>query len=155
MDAERLFGPGGADRAREYMRRFAASFGIDDMRQPDHIPSTRPALAVAEYARDRDRLHPFRTAAMDAYWRDGRDIEDPDVIRELAATTGLDPEAAVAAMTDRAYLDRIEETRRQSHEAGVSGIPTFFIGDQKVVGCQPYEALARAAEAAGAVRRSS
>ena len=32
-------------------------------------------------------------------------------------------------------------------------VPTFFIGDEEVVGCQPYEVLAAAAERAGAKRR--
>lgn len=131
------------------MRAFAASFGIHDMRQPDHIPNTRAALAVAEVARDEGRLHPFRAAAMDAYWREGRDLEDPAVIRDLARDTGLDPERAAQAMTDRAYQDRIDRTRREAAAEGVTGIPTFFIGDRVVVGCQPYETLADAVERQG------
>lgn len=148
MAAERLFGPGGRERAHQYMRRFAASFGIDRMRQPDHIPNTRAALAVAELARDEGRLDPFRAAAMDAYWRDGRDIELPEVIRDLAGVAGLDPDRAVQAMGDRVYLDRIAQTRREASAAGVTGIPTFFIGDRTIVGCQPYELLAEAVERA-------
>jgi predicted DsbA family dithiol-disulfide isomerase len=36
----------------------------------------------------------------------------------------------------------------------VSGIPTFvFPGGETIVGCQPYEVLAGAAERAGAPRR--
>ena len=131
------------------MRRFAESFGITGMRHSDHIPNTRAALAVAEWARDQNRLDAFRTAAMDAYWRDGRNIEDPAVIRELAEGADLDPDDAVAAMTDRRYLDRIAETRREANAAGVTGIPTFFIGDRVIVGCQPFETLAAAVEAAG------
>ena len=38
---------------------------------------------------------------------------------------------------------------------GVNGIPTFFFEKVRVVGCQPYEALARMAEQAGARRRLS
>jgi predicted DsbA family dithiol-disulfide isomerase len=36
----------------------------------------------------------------------------------------------------------------------VRGIPTFAFGDVQVVGCQPYEALAAAAERAGVKRRA-
>ena len=148
MAAERLFGPGGRERAREYLKSFAASFGIHDMRQPDHIPSTRPALAVAEHARDEGLLDPFRAAAMDAYWREGRDIEDPSVIRALAERVGLDPAPAVAAMVDARYLDRIGRTRMEANAAGVTGIPTVFIGDRTIVGCQPYEVLEAAVRSA-------
>ena len=37
---------------------------------------------------------------------------------------------------------------------GVTGIPTFVIGDRGVVGCQPNDVLARFAESAGARKRS-
>jgi len=37
---------------------------------------------------------------------------------------------------------------------GVTGIPTFVIGDRGVVGCQPYDVLARFAESAGARKRT-
>lgn len=147
MAAERLFGAGGVGRARAYMAEFAASFGIHDMRQPDHIPNTRAALAVAEFARDEGLLDPFRRAAMDGYWRDGRDLEDPAVLRDLARGVALDPDRAVEAATDRDYLDRIGRTRREAGAAGVTGIPTFFIGERVIVGCQPYETLADAVRA--------
>lgn len=138
---------------REYMGQFAERFGITDMTHPDRISNTRRALAVAELARDRSLLDPFRHAAMDAYWRHGQDLEDEAVIRRIAGDVGLDPDDATAALTDPDLLARVDEVRRESIEAGVTGIPTFFIGDEKIVGCQPYEVLARAAEQAGARRR--
>ncbi len=138
---------------REYVRRFAESFGITDMRQPDHLPNTRRVLAVAEHARDRGRLTEFRRAAMAAHWRRGLDLEAEGVIRELARESGIDPEAAVAAMSDPRYLDRVDDLRREAARAGVTGIPTFFIGDEVVVGCQSYGVLAGAADRAGAKRQ--
>lgn len=152
-DLAELFGEDRIGPMREYTRQFAERFGIHDMRHPDRISNTRRALAVAELARDRDRLHPFRHAAMDAYWRHGQDLEDEAVIRRIAGDVGLDPDEAAAAMRDPDLLTRVDDMRRESTEAGVTGIPTFFIGDEKVVGCQPYEVLARAAEEAGAPGR--
>ncbi len=135
------------------MRQFAASFGITDMQQPAHLPNTRRALAVAEHARDRGRLTEFRQAAMDAHWRRALDLEDERVIRELAREAALEPDAAVAAMTDPRYLARVDELRQEATRAGVTGIPTFFIGEDVVVGCQPYPVLAAAAERAGAKKK--
>ena len=135
------------------MRRFAAAFGIADMHQPARMPNTRRALAAAEYARERGRLDAFRHGAMDAYWRDGLDLEDASVIRAVAAAAGLEPAPTAAAMNDSVYLARVDDVRREASAAGVSGIPTFFLGDAVVVGCQPYPVLAAAAERAGARKR--
>jgi predicted DsbA family dithiol-disulfide isomerase len=150
---ERLFGADRVAPMRQYMDRFAAQFGITDMRQPSRLPNTRRILAASEFARDRGRLDAFREAAMDAYWRHGADLEDDTVVRRIAAGVGLDADGATEAMTDPAYLARVDAVRRESINAGVTGIPTFFIGDEVVVGCQPFETLATTVERAGDIRR--
>lgn len=137
----------------DYLRRFAAAFGVEGMRIPERTPNTRKALAIAEWARDQGKLHAFRRAAMNAHWREGRDIEDDGVLADLARGVGLDPERAAAAASDPAYVARVDAMGSEAARAGVTGIPTFFIGDRKVVGCQPYEVVAAQAEAAGALRR--
>lgn len=139
---------------REHLLSFARQFGITDMVQPPHVCNTRRVIAMAEFARDHGKLTEFRYAGMDAYWRHGKDLEDDVVLRELAAGVGLDPEAALAATHDRRYLDRIDTRRREANAVGVTGIPTFVIGAQGVVGCQPYEVLeAFVTEVGGAKKR--
>jgi predicted DsbA family dithiol-disulfide isomerase len=133
--------------------RFAAEFGITDMKMRDRSPNTRRALAIAEYARDQGRLEPWRQLAMDAHWRRGLDLVNDADLRALALEAGLDPDAAIAASRDPDYLGRIDEKRAQAEELGVTGIPTFVIGNQGVVGCQPYPVLARFVEEAGARKR--
>jgi predicted DsbA family dithiol-disulfide isomerase len=145
-----LVPPSQAAGMREYMRQFAARFGIADMESPDHLPNTRRALAIAEYARDQGRVEAFRHVAMDAHWRRGENLEDPDDLGEVAKRAGLDPDAAVRAMDDPAYQVRVDGLRAEAGRMGVTGIPTFFIGDAVVVGCQPFEVLAAAVRRAGA-----
>jgi predicted DsbA family dithiol-disulfide isomerase len=152
-DVARLLGVERVASMREYMRGFAARFGIDDMRQPDHIPNTRRVLAAAEFARDQDRLDAFREEAMNAYWRRGEDLEREAVVRRVAEAAGVEPDAAVGAMDDPGYLGRVDAVRRESIAAGVTGIPTFLIGEEAVVGCQPYAVLAGAVERAGGRKR--
>jgi predicted DsbA family dithiol-disulfide isomerase len=140
---------------RDHLRRFAAQFGITDMRFRDRSPNTRRALAIAELARDEGKLDRFRVIAMDAHWRRGLDLEREEDLRSLASEAGLDPERAVAASSDARYLKRIDERRREAMHRGVTGIPTFVMGDRAVVGCEPYEVLAQFVEARGAKKRAS
>jgi predicted DsbA family dithiol-disulfide isomerase len=146
----------GAERAREmaaHLVAFAASFGVEGLAQRDRIPNTRKALAMAEFARDRGRLHPLRHAVMEAYWRGGRDIEDDAVLADCAREAGLDAREALAAIVDPAYRARVDAMGVEAQRVGVTGIPTFVMGHHGVVGCQPYEVLAALAEAEGAARR--
>ncbi|HVR19963.1 MAG TPA: DsbA family protein [Polyangiaceae bacterium] len=134
-------------------RRFGAQFGVTGFEPPDVLVNSRRALALAELARDRNVLEPYRHAAFEAHWRKRKNLEADGDLRELATSVGLDPDEALAAADEPAYLDRVDEKQADARAQGVSGIPTFFFGDVRVVGCQPLEALARAAERAGAKRR--
>ncbi len=141
---------GRLESMREYMGRFAAGFGIEDMTTPDRLPNTRRALAMAEYARDQDRLEAFRDAAMDAHWRRGENLEADADLREIAARARLDSEAALRAAADATYQARVDAIRGEASGQGVTGIPTFVVGEEVIVGCQPYEVLAAAARRASA-----
>lgn len=136
-----------------HLARFAAAFGVAGLRIPERSPNTRAALALAEHARDEGRLHETRRALMEAFWRRGEDLEDREVLARCAREAGLDPARALAALDDPALAARVDAMGRDAARAGVTGIPTFVVGGRRVVGCQPYEVIAAAAEAAGARRR--
>ena len=154
MPLTRLFPASRILAMREQLLGFARGFGITDMEQRPHIANTRRMIALAEFARDRGKLDEVRALGMDAYWRHGKDLEDDATLREIAVTAGLDPDEAIAATRDPAYLDRIDARRREAQEIGITGIPTFVIGNRGVVGCQPYEVLEQfVVEVGGAKRR--
>lgn len=134
-----------------------------------HAPSTKKALAISEFARRQGRLDTWREAAMDAHWAHGRDLEDHDVLADLAEQAGLDPAAALAFLDDAEVPRLLSEQRAAAQRWGVTGIPTWFMlpdgwspGDGvpdegprpvKVVGCQPMQVVEQAAELAGAEPR--
>jgi len=153
LPLQRLFP--GRDLAQMHAgtQRFAARFGVTGFQPPDRLQNSRRALAIAEWARATGGLEPFRAAAFDAHWRQGKDLESDADLRDIAAAAGLNPDEALAAADDPAWLAGVDAKQADARAHGVTGIPTFFIGDQQVVGCQPYEVLAAAAERAGVQRR--
>jgi len=138
----------------ERTKRFGATFGVTGFEPPSWLSNSRMALAVAEHARDMGRLEPFRQAAMSAHWREGKNLEKPEDLGTVAESAGLERDAALAAASDPDLLARVDERQAEARRAGVNGIPTFVFGSERIVGCQPYEALLAAATRAGAVRRS-
>lgn len=135
------------------MRQFAAGFGVTDMKRSARMPNTRRALAAAEYARELGLMDRFRALTMDAHWKEGRDIEEPGVLRSLAAAAGMDPDRTMAASEDPVYLGRVDAMRIEYKRVKTGGIPTFVFGAEVVEGCQPYEILAAAARRSGAAPR--
>lgn len=137
----------------ERTRRFAASFGVTDFQPPLHLQNSRRALALAEVARAEGRLHALRHAAFEAHWRHGRDLEATSTLEQLATAAGLPAAEALSRIDAPETLRAVDERQTEARHAGVTGIPTFSIGRERVVGCQPYTVLAGAAERAGATRR--
>jgi predicted DsbA family dithiol-disulfide isomerase len=132
-----------------YLVDFARQFGVP-ITFASHIPNTRPALALAEFARSKGRLDEFKTSAMRAYWKNGEDIENTAVLRRLARDAGLDPDQAQAALENPHFTALIDAVRTEAEQLGVTGIPTMIIGPIRVVGCQPYERIVEACVRAGA-----
>ncbi len=136
---------------QERVVTYAKEFGLEGLNPPERSPNTRKVLAIAERARDRGVLDRFRDVAMNAYWRDGRDLGDLDTLIELAGRVGLTADDVRAAIVDPELLARLDRARQAAEDRGVTGIPTFFIGPYRVVGCQPYEVLAEAVAAAALI----
>jgi predicted DsbA family dithiol-disulfide isomerase len=154
VSLSRLFPGAALPSLHARTRHFAARFGVTDFSPPDVLQNTRRALAVAELARDRGRLEPFRAAAFEGYWRQGKNLEDDGDLGALAVAAGLDREEALGAADDPAFLARVDDKQADARQGGITGIPTFVIAGEEVVGCQPYEALADAALRAGVRRRT-
>lgn len=153
MRLDQYFPPERLKGMKEYMKEFAARFGVHDFAQRDRIPNTRRALALGEVAREEGRLEPYRQRAMHAHWRDGMDLENDDDLRTMARDAGLSDDAVERSRSDPKYLQRVDAIREEASAAGVQGIPTFVIGSHGFSGAQPYEAFADLAERAGTRRR--
>lgn len=122
-------------------KAFAETFDILEFQPPDWLYNTRRALAAAEFARDRGKLDEFRAAAFDACFRQHRNLEDDDTLSHLAEVANLPSDEVLRAADDATYVARIDERQLQARQAGVTGIPTFVLGERRAVGCQPYEQL--------------
>ena len=73
---------------------------------------------------------------LDAVFLHGRDVADPAVIAELAATLGVvDPQAALSAP---AVKERLRENTNWAISRGVFGVPTLLVGAEIFWG---YDAL--------------
>lgn len=85
-----------------------------------------------------DAIH---DALFRAYFVDGRNIGDVETLVEIAVAVGLPAEGAREVLEKRTHKAAIDADWEKSHQYGVTGVPTFVIGKNGVVGAQPYEAL--------------
>jgi predicted DsbA family dithiol-disulfide isomerase len=77
-----------------------------------------------------------------AYFEQGRDIGDLEVLVDVAGAAGLDGDAVQALLQSDAAQDQVQADAAWAQQAGISGVP-FFIVDGKYAwsGAQPPEAI--------------
>lgn len=110
------------------------------MRRAAVTPCTRYAQAATEYAKSCGKADAFHRAAYRAYWAEGANLGDFDVLRDLAVSVGLDW-ADLEPRLRTGELDAILETQHdEALQTGIHGIPGFVIDDKFwFTGAQPIE----------------
>ena len=118
-------------------RQEGIAFAFDRMLR---TPNTRPAHVLIAHAERQGRSGPLVEALFRAYFEEGRDVGDAEVLIDLARSAGLDPDEGRAALCDPALEAQVVATEAQAAEIGVSGVP-FFIVDRAwaMSGAQPAE----------------
>lgn len=116
--------------------------------------NSRLAQELGSWAETRGAGPAFHDAAYRAYFVDGEDISDAEVLVRLAERVGLDPEAAREVLETRSQRHAVDADWSRARQMGITGVPTFMAGGDRVVGAQPYEILEELVKAAGATRRA-
>ncbi len=127
------------DRIMTHLRAMGAPLGITFADRP-FLSNSRSALMAAEFARETGKFQTFHESLFTAYFSHGLDIGSPEVLRQLGQEAGLDVEAMEEAIRSGRYLPRLQEAQQEASRAGVTGVPTFVIGNKKtIVGAQPLD----------------
>ena len=116
----------------------AEGIGLE-MNPPSVLTNSLMALEATEYARDQGKEKAFSSAVYQAYFQQGQNIGDVEVILALAEQAGLNPAEIQDHLKAGTYSDRIQASQREARTLGVSGVPTFIVGSAQIVGAQSPE----------------
>jgi len=116
----------------------------------EHIPNSRAALRVTELARDAGLHEVLHDRLMDAYWAEGEDLGDGEVLRQHAVAAGLEANDVDDVLGSDRYLDRVTASTQEAVSIGVTGVPAFLLdGRLLVLGAQPEDVFERAFDQLG------
>jgi predicted DsbA family dithiol-disulfide isomerase len=109
------------------------------------LPNTLHALQVTELARDRGLHEPVHSRLMHAYWSEGADLGDDEVLLDLVAEAGLDRDEAAEVLAEGRYSDRVAASTQDANRLGINAIPAFVLGRRLLVlGAQPEQVFEQA-----------
>jgi len=113
--------------------------------QRSHTYNSRLAQELAK-GFDSDRL---REALYKTYFENGKNIGDVEVLVSIAESCGIPGDAARRALNERTFKDAVDADWAKARSYGITGVPSFVAGNQKLVGAHPYEILEKLIVAAG------
>ena len=138
-------GPAQMDSAYARVAAAAAEAGLQiDFDRIDRVPNTLDAHRLIHWAGIEKAQGPVVDALFRAYFVEGRDIGDRDVLCDIADTAGMD--AAVMGRLLASDTDEATIRARDAHsrQMGVSAVPTFIVDERHAVpGAQPPAMWAR------------
>jgi predicted DsbA family dithiol-disulfide isomerase len=132
-------------QAEAELRRQGESSGIDfrfDL--IERMPNTRRSHLLIAHAARCGRQAALNDRIMRAYFEEGRDIGDIEVLVRLGVEAGLDERQTRSALVLRSGQDGVIAAERHAAVLGITGVPTFvFDGQYTISGAQEVGSLAQ------------
>jgi predicted DsbA family dithiol-disulfide isomerase len=126
----------------ERIGAMGAAAGVE-MKAPRTLANSMLALQANEFAAEAGVAEAFEDRVFRAYFSEGLNIGKRDVLLDLGAEVGLDRAALGEALDSGKYAMRIKNHAQAASQRGISGVPTFLIGEWPLVGAQSEDVMRR------------
>ena len=148
---------GGMDRATYMERKFGSKEAVVKMHVPlmEHAEAAGAVINLDKITRSPNTLDAHRlihwagleqrqTLVVDrlfqAYWVEGRDIGDHEVLADIADGAEMDASMVTRLLETDSDIADIKAREAHSREMGVNSVPTFIVANRHAVpGAQPAD----------------
>ena len=144
---------GGPERATEILDHVTSVAAQDNITFNMDIAvraNTFPAHRLLSYALKQHGAAvqiPLKECILDAYFTNGKNISDIDVLADCAESAGIDRTEAHTFLSGDEFVDDVRNEIAEATEYGVTAVPTFIINGQwSVPGAQDVEMFERIIE---------
>jgi predicted DsbA family dithiol-disulfide isomerase len=121
----------------EHAEKTGATINFDAMKV---TPNTIDAHRLIHWAGIEHRQSFVVDLLFKAYFVEGRDIGDHEVLADIADTAEMDAAMVTKLLASDADIEDIQARDKHSREMGVNSVPTFIVANQHAVpGAQPPE----------------
>lgn len=126
------------------LQRWVAHLGVPFRVNPHFPINTLLLMRTAVAAQRAGVFEPFHRAVYPAFWAEGENLGEPDVVVREVEKAGLDARALLEAAGDPEVKAELRTTTEEAVARGAFGAPTFFVGDQMYFGNDRLDFVERA-----------
>ncbi len=126
----------------------ARKAGVDlDLSKQPRMFNTAKAHTITRLSKPNGNQHELANAIANAYFLEHRQINDDNVLADIAVEYGWDRGDALDAMSDETELAITQKLAGDAAAQGVRGVPFFVFGEKYALsGAQPDEVFQKALE---------
>lgn len=104
-----------------------------------HTFNSRRAQELGKWAEQQGQGEAFHDAVYRAYFVEGENIAQPEVLTAIAAGIGLDAKEAGQVLLEKRYAAAVDADWQESRDTGITAVPTLRFNNRPLVGFAPYE----------------
>ncbi len=124
----------------EHLQNVAESLGLPFGKRVKTYNS-RLAQELGLWAEEMGKGHDFHMAAFHAYFADGKNLAEQDVLIQIIEQIDLDRYKAQEVLQTRSFSKAVDEHWELSREKGVTAVPTFIMNNVSLTGARPFNDL--------------
>lgn len=134
-------------QANQQVTAMAEEVGLHYNMDKAVVANTSEAHRLIQHAKTLGKGDAMEEALFKAYFVDGRNLADHQVLSQIATECGIDEASATAALNNLEYAEAVQRDIYEGVQIGVRGVP-FFVFDNKygISGAQPLEVFTRTLE---------
>jgi len=128
---------------KQRIQEVGAQAGIDfNFDQRSRIYNTLDCHVLLHLANESGKQTELKLALFKAYFSEGKDISDREVLVGIAASVGIETQAVLAALDDEEIREVVKQEESQFKQMGIQSVPAFIINNKYLIsGGQPVEAF--------------
>jgi predicted DsbA family dithiol-disulfide isomerase len=133
------------ERAKAGVKSLSEQYGLE-MNWNNKSKHSRRALEGAKFAQEKGLENEYHDAVFRAQFQEVKNIDDLQMLVDIAKQIGLDEEEFRQALETRSYQEEVLQDHQEAEQLGITGIPCFVSGNKGVMGAQTYESLLQLVE---------
>src|SRR5690606_37752942 len=126
----------------KHITQMARGVGLEFNLEQTVLVNTRKAHLLIQYAKEQNCAEEAEERLFKAYFTEGLNLADDEVLDQLAGEIGLDGQVVQGIFEDQRHAYEMRQDNQGSRIIGVPGIPFFvFDGKYAISGAQTTELI--------------
>ncbi len=126
---------------KQHIRQIGQNSGVEfKFEQRARIYNTLDCHVLLHWAGEKNKQTQLKLALFKAYFSEGKDISQQDVLLDVVASVGLDKLEAKMVLKDEQYKNIVKDEESKYKSMGIQSVPAFIINNEYLLsGGQPSD----------------